>query len=1193
MRSLRVLSALSISLFALGAAAAESAWDRYFATPTVAANLGAATRPFGVAAGDFDGDGHVDLVVGRTTGNVAFVKGNGDGTFAAPVQFTWKLEYFNAWSFAAGDVDGDFKLDVVWSASAAGADSGGVTRVADGDVRVLYGNGNGTFQVTSYVRSGVTFNAGTLLADVGTDAGSVAVGDVDADGDVDVVVGAVDGANTVVRLLRNGGSGFMPSVLITQTNTSDLSEPIYYPAISTQNSPWGLALGDADADGDLDLFVGDRALYVYLYRNDGTGGFTLTTGHSIVSGRPNVYIDHDTYRVSVGYTPTLAAGDVNGDGRADVFVGLHTGAQTPSSNVAHDGEILLNLSSGTGHFLFGSLGDIGTVARGLSLIDVTGDAALDLVGGEYAGTVKLLRQLPPLDTDVDGISDYVDNAPESANAPRLDMNTDGSRNHRDQLDNDFDTVLGSPELPGTWQRLGDPADLDDDNDGVGDLIDNCAFVANASQTDVDGDLVGDACDPLDDRDADSDDVPDGPQPGEPLFDLSLAAKARWASGTTRFVIRIDALGRWFQNEFTQILTDAATLSPQEWATKCWENYEPADFDPPYEPCGDDATQTLTLAGGRSMPVSLVVIPKQLWTDPPVVTWISERNRSRNFEVVQHGTYHTSNTMLGDWADMSDRNFYSCEFCGLTLAESFELTKVGYDTLLGNYGNRWIAESGAAPTSPKIDWAGSFWPLISFSPGYNTSDTTARNAFAQFGFRGFSASWFEEAGSYSDIFSPEGSHHEQFDQFGMFHASADLQVNPPDTTGDTYDTAAYAEYLASKTNINGLTTWLIEEVDWSGRPCPNDDRLGTCNGESNRENNTVYLPRWNAWLQLLDYVKNYPGGVALTIAEVALAKGFDNAPTVANADQADADADGVGDVVDGAALSPLPASLSRNVAGTLSATLANGAGAPIAGQVVTFGFDANGDAEDEQYEATTNEAGLASVTATATRPVGPASFTVAWNGILVNASATGTVRVFDASLIVIDATSPIAGQVTDAVTFGATLTDSAGAPLAGRTLSFQVGAATASGSTDVAGHATAILVLAAPAGATTLGVSFAGDDLYGGTLTAAAFTVNREDTAVTVSDAVAVKNSPAIAHATLKEADGATLAGRTLRFEVQDKVKGQLAWVTIGGAVTDATGAASLPVPARYVNRAAHPLRAVFDGDDSFAGSAAAALVYRD
>jgi hypothetical protein len=132
---------------------------------------------------------------------------------------------------------------------------------------------------------------------------------------------------------------------------------------------------------------------------------------------------------------------------------------------------------------------------------------------------------------------------------------------------------------------------------------------------------------------------------------------------------------------------------------------------------------------------------------------------------------------------------------------------------------------------------------------------------------------------------------------MYHASADLQVNPPDIVGGTYNPSAYHGYLQSITDAGELNTWLIEEVEWSGRDCNDLPRLVDCNGSPNRENNTVYQPRWDAWLQLLDFVDDYPGGVALTMGEAALALGFDNCPDDANADQLDTDLDGAGDACD--------------------------------------------------------------------------------------------------------------------------------------------------------------------------------------------------------------------------------------------------------------------------------------------------------
>ena len=167
--------------------------DGTFTAPT---NYPDDAAPVGIAVADFNHDGKLDLAVANENengNNVSILLGNGNGTFQAAVNYP---AGFGPSSIAVGDFNGDGNPDlVVTNASSADNGAGGTT------VGVLLNNGDGTFQALVSYPSG-------------SEPHSVAVGDFNNDGKLDIVAGNFGGGDgtTISLFLGNGDGTFQAAV---------------------------------------------------------------------------------------------------------------------------------------------------------------------------------------------------------------------------------------------------------------------------------------------------------------------------------------------------------------------------------------------------------------------------------------------------------------------------------------------------------------------------------------------------------------------------------------------------------------------------------------------------------------------------------------------------------------------------------------------------------------------------------------------------------------------------------------------------------------------------------------------------------------------------------------------------------------------------------------------------------------------
>ena len=138
----------------------------------------AGSNPYSVASADFNGDGKPDLAVANLdSGNVSILLGNGDGTFQNAVNYPAGV---NSESLDIGDFNADGVADLVVANFGPSSGTGG-------NISVLHGNSNGTFQApVTYPAAGTPF--------------FVAAGNLNGDGVADVAVIDLNGSRVGVML---------------------------------------------------------------------------------------------------------------------------------------------------------------------------------------------------------------------------------------------------------------------------------------------------------------------------------------------------------------------------------------------------------------------------------------------------------------------------------------------------------------------------------------------------------------------------------------------------------------------------------------------------------------------------------------------------------------------------------------------------------------------------------------------------------------------------------------------------------------------------------------------------------------------------------------------------------------------------------------------------------------------------------
>lgn len=264
------------------------------------------------AAADMDGDLDVDVVIARNAANHVFLlKNDGMANFTLD-----SLGVAGANQFKVVDAEGDTDPDIFGINAATGA------------VLLFVNGGNQQYSTVPILASSTNLEV-------------FDVGDLDNDGDQDVVLGFDQFSGKQIVVYQNNGSNAFQEV----------------PVISSQFSSLGdLVVDDLDGDGKRDI-IAVRSFNCEVFLNKGNLSFERK---NLVSAN--------------GIIRKVATGDYNGDGRRDIVIGYNSTSITWHKNLSNDPLVFEALT-------------VGSVSPVFSLVnsdlDKDGDTDLVVTNGEF------------------------------------------------------------------------------------------------------------------------------------------------------------------------------------------------------------------------------------------------------------------------------------------------------------------------------------------------------------------------------------------------------------------------------------------------------------------------------------------------------------------------------------------------------------------------------------------------------------------------------------------------------------------------------------------------------------------------------------------------------------------------------------------------------------------------------------------